>query len=916
SNMPFAKDAGVSHPDEIIGKTDFDLEWTHEQAERFRADDHQVIKTGLSKLLFEEPQTQSDHIIHWLRTNKVPVKDAQNQTIGVIGTYEDITERKQMQATIEKRILALTRPLEDVTKIAFDELFDLNEIQRIQDEFSAATGVASIITRPDGTPITQPSNFTRLCSELVQKSHKGCSKCFNADSLKGRSPSDGPSIQPCLGGGLLEAGVNVSVGDQHVANWFIGQVRNPDHTHDAVRAFAHDIGIDETEFLTAYLQIPAISYEHFQQIAQALFTLATQLSTSAYQNIQQARFIAAEMKTAAELRESQEHLSAIWNVMDIGILLVDAETRIILKVNPELLRLSGYQETDLIGHICHKLICPAEVDNCPIGDLNQRVDHSRRILIHADGHAIMVEKTVKPITLKGRPVYLETVLDITERERADIALRRLSTAIHQSSETVLITDAQGLIQYVNPAFEAVTGYSSKEAIGQTPRILKSHQHSDAFYTNLWKTITAGHLWEGRFINKRKNGELYTEDVSISPVRDPAGTIIGYVAIKHDISEEILKEERFRQSQKMQAVGQLAGGIAHDFNNLLQAILGFSELLLLNMDEDSLEYRNVGEIQKAAHRAADLTHQLLAFSRKQPTNKQSIDLNSAILNARTLIQMTIGDSIQCQFKLDETLKPIHADLSQLSQILINLSINARDAMPSGGTLTFTTKNVTVKPEDTYANPSAQTGQFVCLSVADQGCGMSHYVKNHLFEPFFTTKGIGQGTGLGLSVVYGAVQQSHGWIQVESEEGQGTTFMIYLPLHESKDSGNHPTIKFKEKIVLVENDTEVQARIHSALETLGYPVLNASGFDEALALIESRDPNIALLISEIVLPEYNGIALANRLQETLPNLAVLLYGTLLTPHQQWHEIDLKGYQFLQKPFSMNQLLTKVKNTLQQK
>ncbi|MEI8207515.1 MAG: PocR ligand-binding domain-containing protein, partial [Kiritimatiellales bacterium] len=564
---------------------------------------------------------------------------------------------KRMQEAIEKRILALTRPLGDPKSITFDDLFDLKEIQRIQDEFATATGVSSIITWPDGTPITQPSNYSRLCRDIIQKTEKGCTNCFKSYAELGRLyHPKGPIVETCVSGGLWVAGVTITIGDRYLANWQIGQVRDETQTEEDMRAYAREIGADEKTFIKAFREVPVMSREHFEQIAQALFTLASQLSTSAYQNIQQARFIAEEKKNQAELT-------------------------------------------------------------------------------------------------------------------------RLSTAIEQASEVIMVTDTAGIIQYGNPAFETISGYSREEALGKSTQILESGKHDAAFFYNLWQTISSGKTWEGRFINKRKNGELYTEDAVISPVRDPSGIITGHVAVKRDITKELVQEEQYRQSQKMDAIGQLTGGIAHDFNNILQAVLGFSEILLKRLNKDSMEHQDALEIQKAAKRAAEMTRQLLAFSRKQSVELKRIDLNATVRDTEVLLRLLLGDRTKLTFVPHPALHEIYADHSQLTQILMNLALNARDAMPDGGHLTITTENAAFGPQAAAEIPEAEPGSFVCLSVADTGCGMSREVKDHLFEPFFTTKEVGHGTGLGLSVVYGIVKQSKGWIHVDSEEGRGTTLKIY-------------------------------------------------------------------------------------------------------------------------------------------
>jgi PAS domain S-box-containing protein len=712
----------------------------------------------------------------------------------ILGLHRDISERCRMQNAIQKRILALTRPLNEAAEVTFEDLFDLKEIQRIQDEFSDATGVTSAIFALDGTEITEVSNTSYFCRHIIRTTPKGCANCAKSDkTLAQEFDPKAPMVKRCQSAGLWDGCIGIMIGDRHIANWTLGQVRDENHTEEQALQYAREIDADEQEFLEAFRKLPRMSGEHFKQIAQALFTLANQLATSAYQNIQQARFIADEQ------RRTEEH-------------------------------------------------------------------------------------------------------------------HRLSTAINQSPEAVVITGPDGIIQYVNPAFEAITGYSSKEVFGKNPSILKSGTHDASFYSNLWKTINAGKVWEGRFINKRKSGELYTEEASISPVKNPSGAITGYVAVKRNITEELLKEEQFRQSQKMEAVGQLAGGIAHDFNNILQAILGFSEILLTRLKGDSVEHHNASEIQKASKRAAELIRQLLAFSRKQPVERKRINLNAELSDAEVLLQIMLGKKVSCRFELSNDLHPIYADHSQLTQIIMNLAVNARDAMPNGGRLTLATENITFEPQAIAGMPEAEPGSFVCLSVTDTGCGMSPEVRNHLFEPFFTTKAVGQGTGLGLAVVYGIVKQGKGWIHVYSEEGLGSTFKIYLPTceaasedHEAESAIHHG------RILLVEDDADMRNLVLRILETSGYESLSVSSAEEALQLFERENGRFDLLFSDIVLPHQSGVNLADQLRAKSPALRILLYSGYQDQRERWETLDIKGYHFLKKPFSVTGLLSAVHDAI---
>ena len=917
ANLSIAKDAGFSSPYEVVGKTDYELPWK-DQADHFVSDDREVIESGRAKLNIEEVLTRADGTTYWLETNKIPLTDLDGRIIGTVGTYTDITERKRLEEALEKRILALTRPLTDNALPRFEELFSLEEMQRVQDEFSEATGVASVITDPAGIPITRPSNFTRLCRDIIRTTDKGCSSCFKSDAALGRYNPEGPIVQPCLSGGLWDAGVSISVGEHHIANWLIGQVRDEQQSDDAMRAYAREIGADEEAFMAAFHEVPVMSRTHFESIARALFTLADKLSTSAFQNLQQARFIADQKTAEKALRENQEYLEKMWAAMDVGIVLIDAETQQILRANPALQQLSGYTEEELTGMICTDVVCPTLKGQCPARDIGDTPLKGERTLIRKDGRQLDVVKTVSKITLAGRTVFLETLIDVSELRAAEDRLRMLFTAIEQSPETVVITAIDGRIEYVNPAFEQITGYSREEAVGQNPSVLKSGQHPECFYREMWDTLLSGKVWEGRMVNRRKNGSLFTEEASISPVRDEYGVTTHYVAVKRDITRELAHDQELQQAQKMEAVGVLAGGIAHDFNNHLQGIQGFSELLLYALDEDSMEYANALEIKKSAGEAATLTRELLAFSRKQPAESKPVDLNAVIRDAEALITILMGSSHQIEIDLQDSLPDIMADHGQIMQVLMNLAVNARDAMPEGGRFTISTGVMVYQEEDAARNPKAKAGPHVCLSVTDTGTGIPKEIQERIFEPFFTTKEVGKGTGLGLAVIYGIVNQSGGWIHVYSEPGKGTSFILFFPAIRNPCPGTDaPDITAgtdqPARILVVEDNPEIAGLVAEILADHHHQPFIATRANEALEIFSADVGGFDLLISDMEIPDLQGDQLADRIRTTQPDLPILLISGYRDHQRRWEHLEQRGFRFLSKPFTANALMEMISEIL---
>lgn len=365
-----------------------------------------------------------------------------------------------------------------------------------------------------------------------------------------------------------------------------------------------------------------------------------------------------------------------------------------------------------------------------------------------------------------------------ERRTAEQKLRQLFQAVEQSAGFVIITDAAGIIEYVNPKLLKILGYRSEEVIGGKPSLWKSDSMDPAVYADLWQTITSGNDWRGEFQNRCKDGGLVTVSAAISPVRDETGGIAHFVSIQEDVTYRREIEEQLRRSQRLEAIGQLTGGLAHDFNNLLTVVIGNLDLLAEDFDL-SAEARELAEhALNAALRGADLTRRLLAFARRQPLAARSFDMNELVNSTMTLLQRTLGRQIDIRLKLAPDLWLVLADAPQVESALTNLALNARDAMPEGGCLTIETRNVHVD-DDAAAGIDALAGDFVVLTISDTGTGIAPEMLGRVIEPFFTTKMQGKGTGLGLSMVYGFAKQSGGHFEIDSIIGHGTTIRLSLP-----------------------------------------------------------------------------------------------------------------------------------------
>ncbi len=552
----------------------------------------------------------------------------------------------------------------------------------------------------------------------------------------------------------------------------------------------------------------------------------------------------------------------------------------------------------------------------------RRFDMEYQIIRQSDGAARWVHGLGElECDAQDQPIrMIGTVTDITDRKRADTALRLQAAALYAAADAIVITDAAGVIEWVNPAFTRLTGYTAEEAVGKNPRdLVKSGKHPAAFYDNLWKTIIAGRTWHGEMLNRRKDGSLYSENQTVTPILDAAGGITHFVAIKQDITERLTLEARFRQAQRMETVGQLASGIAHDFNNLLTVINGMSELALEQLGPDTAAHRDVKEIRRAGERATALTRQLLAFSRQQILAPRVLNLGVVVAGMESLLRRLLGEDINLVATASPDLGNVMADPGQIEQVITNLAVNARDAMPQGGRLTIETHKVEVGADfGRQHGATVQPGPYVVLAVSDTGIGIDEATRARIFEPFFTTKVQGRGTGLGLSTVFGIVKQSQGFIWVYSELGHGTTFKIYLPLLTEALGADRlvpePVSSCgTETILLVDDDEALREMARRFLVPAGYTVLCAASGDEAMRLLESHEGAVHLLVSDVVMPGISGRRLAELAAPARPQMKVLYMSGYTSDTIVRHGVLEGQVSYLEKPFSATALCQKIRTVL---
>lgn len=506
-----------------------------------------------------------------------------------------------------------------------------------------------------------------------------------------------------------------------------------------------------------------------------------------------------------------------------------------------------------------------------------------------------------------------------QSKQAQADLRTLSQAVKQSPASIVITDPSGAIEYVNPKFTRVTGYSMEEVSGKNPRVLKGDKTPQEEYHRLWQNITHGQEWKGEFRNRKKNGEFYWEYASISPILDAEGRISHFLAVKEDITDRKVLEQSFRQAQKMEAIGQLAGGVAHDYNNMLASLMLHLGFFQQREDLDQETKEMIAELLQDAKRTANLTRQLLMFSSKSVMQVKPLDLNIVVANLLKMLKRLIGEHVAIGFETNAAAPCIEADPGMVEQVLMNLCVNGRDAMPKGGQLSIRVESVNMDEERIRVHPGSQTGLYASLSVADTGCGMDEATLQHIFEPFFTTKGPGKGTGLGLATVYGIAAQHKGWVEVQSEVGKGATFNVFFPattkpLSESSPAEETAPVPGHETILLVEDEAGLRRVVRQVLSKLGYRVLEASHGREALNIWQQQSGNIDLLISDMVMPEgMTGLDLAEQLRKQQPTLKVIISSGYNPEMAGQTRSTVEGILYLQKPYQITALSKMIRRCL---
>ncbi len=623
------------------------------------------------------------------------------------------------------------------------------------------------------------------------------------------------------------------------------------------------------------------------------------------------REITERKRTEAALRESEGMFRDLAEKTIVGIYLI--QDNLLKYVNSEFAEIFGYSVDEIAGKLSPRdIIFP---EDWPLVEQNilQRIAGVVKSLryefrILTKDHKIKYAEIYSSRTMyQGQPAIIGTLLDITNRKKAEEELKRLSVAVEQAAEDIIIVDTDGIIQYVNPAFEKITGYSRAEAIGRTPNIVKSGVHEPAFYENLWNTIKGGQIWTGRITNKRKDGQLIQEDATISPLLGAAGQLTGYVSLKRDVTEQVKIEGQLIHAQKMESIGTLSSGIAHDFNNILSGILGQVTLMLFGLNENHPHYKKLQSIDRQVMSGANLTRQLLGFARGVQYEVKSTDLNVLLEKSSEMFGRT-KKGVSISKRLQDDIWPVEADQGQIDQVLLNLFINAAHAMSDEGEIDLETRNIDLT--DAEAMPyGVHGGRYVKLSVTDSGTGMDQATMQRIFEPFFTTKGPGIGTGLGLASAYGIIKNHGGFITVYSEPGQGTTFNIHLPATGTgvtpDDEASEIVVRGHETILVVDDEQIYLTVTRQILENIGYRVFTAGSGQEAIAVFMEKQKQIDLVLLDMVMPGMGGRRAFEALREINPDLKIIIASGYSINREVQQLLDQGGNGFIQKPYRVQEL-----------
>jgi len=613
------------------------------------------------------------------------------------------------------------------------------------------------------------------------------------------------------------------------------------------------------------------------------------------------------------VRDQTTRIRAVLDFTTDGIMTMNADG-IIERVNPAACKIFAYTEEELLGQPFTvlmsekkraeytKLLTKAKTVHGMM-NMSRELDGRKQ-----SGTLFPIEFRINDMQLGEQYLFLVTVRDITERTEFEYQQARLMEAMNQAQDAVLITDANAVIEYVNPAYQRLSGFSEVELLGATPRLVNSGKMPKSFYKKMWEKLLCGEQWQGEFINQRKNGELYEVAQSISPMLDSNEDIIGFTSVQNDITAEKEEREKLEHTQRLESLGVLAGGIAHDFNNILTAIMGNAALAKLQVDHVSPVTPLLSNIEKASDRAAALCKQMLAYSGKGKFIIEAVNLTHLVREMVNLLEVSIDKNVVMRLDLSEQLLPIEADIAQMQQVIMNLVINASEAIDKySGTLTIYTGVVDIDEayiQTTYIGSNLTAGRYVSLEVSDTGCGMDAETKKRLFDPFFTTKFTGR--GLGMSAILGIVRGHHGGMKVYSELGKGTTFKLLFPCSDALEAQASvkpklvPQKQGQGTILIIDDEETIRATASMMLESFGFSVLTAEDGEVGTEVFRNHQHEVCAVLLDMTMPKMDGEACYRALRAINPDVIVIL-SSGYNEQDATNRFTGKGLAgFIQKPY----------------
>jgi PAS domain S-box-containing protein len=878
----------------------------------------QTFQTMMERVLNGEATEAEFEIIglrgsrRWMESHAVPLRNPQGRIIAVLEVTRDVTERKLAEQALHRSSelmkaisLAQSRYLSNLNvQQVFDQLLTAL-LSLTESEYGF---IGETLYDHNGDPYLKIQAITNIAwnewSRAFYEKYASTGLEFrNLKTLFGRVMTSrqmvisNDPLNDSRRGGLPEG-------------------------HPALNAFM-GLPFFQGEKMVGMVGIANRAGGYAESLAEFLSPFLTTCANiiEAYRNDQRRRW--AEER----LRQSEERYRILFETSPDALALFDPRMKL-LMVNQNSVEMYGYESAEeMIGRPGRSFLAPEDWTRAREQFSSLRENGSYRNVeftgLRKDGSRFPVDLSASLIVdSDGRyQAIIGVSRDITERKRAEALLRaaeeRYRSIIQNAVYGIYLSSPEGKFIEVNPALVRMLGYDSAQELMAVDIV------NDIYVDKDERARLVNHHRDSKSLDgievrwKRKDGRVIDVRLSGAFLRDESGQNKGVEVIVEDITERKLLEEQLRQSQKMEAIGRLAGGVAHDFNNLLTAINGYAEVVLMQLTQNNLLYKDIEEIRKAGQRAASLTNQLLAFSRRQIIQPRVLNINSVINDSLKMLRRLIGEDIELLTSLSPEAKRIKADPGQIEQVIMNLAINARDAMPQGGRLTIETRNVYLDEGFARKHSGARLGRYVMLAISDTGCGMNQETRLRVFEPFFTTKDVGKGTGLGLSTVYGIVKQSGGHIQVESQVGAGAVFRIYLPMvdQEAEEQSSKPAassnLTGSETILIVEDEESVRKLARIILTVQGYTVIEAASGPEALEMV--RKSPVDLLITDVVMPQMSGRELAERFSREHPTMKVLYISGYLDEVMGHHGVIDTGLPLLTKPFSPEALTEKVRVVL---